>query len=93
MAQAWARRDAARARLDAAEGQIRAARVAFRGVKDEAALGARTTLDVLNAEQDLLDAEDARISASTDLYVSTYALLAEIGLLNALASGAERPGL
>ncbi|MEO8529807.1 MAG: TolC family outer membrane protein [Deltaproteobacteria bacterium] len=91
VAQAWVRRDVARAQLEAVEGQIRAARVAFRGVRDEAALGARTTLDVLTAEQDLLDAEAARISANADLYISTYALLAEIGLLNAQHLGLSVP--
>jgi outer membrane protein len=91
VAQAWVRRDVARAQIEAVEGQIRAARVAFRGVRDEAALGARTTLDVLNAEQDLLDAEASRISATADLYISTYALLAEIGLLNAQHLGLSVP--
>ena len=91
IAQAWVQRKVAIAQLDAVEGQIRAARVAFRGVRDEAELGARTTLDILNAEQDLLDAEAARISASADLYITTYALLAEMGLLNAQHLGLNVP--
>jgi outer membrane protein len=91
VAQAWVRRDVARAQLEAVEGQIRAARVAFRGVREEAELGARTTLDVLNAEQDLLDAEASRISATADLYISTYSLMAEIGLLNARHLGLNVP--
>jgi outer membrane protein len=91
VAQAWVQRDVARAQLEAVEGQIRAARVAFRGVREEAELGARTTLDVLNAEQDLLDAEAARISATSDLYISTYSLMAEIGLLNARHLGLNVP--
>ena len=48
----------------------------------EAEVGSRTTLDVLNAEQELLDAEAARISAETDRYVAVYNLLAAMGLLN-----------
>ena len=91
VAQAWVQRDVARAQLEAVEGQIRAARVAFRGVREEAELGARTTLDVLNAEQDLLDAEAARISATSDLYISTFSLMAEIGLLNARHLGLNVP--
>ncbi|HHI71158.1 MAG TPA: transporter [Rhodobacteraceae bacterium] len=78
---AWASLAVARATLQATERQIRAARVAFRGVKEEAKLGARTTLDVLDAEQELLDAEANRISALTDQYVATYSLLSAMGLL------------
>ena len=78
---AWAQLAVSRASLEASERQIRAARVAFRGVKEEATLGARTTLDVLDAEQELLDAEANRISAITDQYVATYSLLSAMGLL------------
>lgn len=73
----------ARATLQAGERQVRAARVAFRGVREEATLGARTTLDVLNAEQELLDAQANRISASTDEYIAAYTLLSSMGLLTA----------
>ncbi len=78
---AWASLQVSRATLDATVRQIRAARVAFRGVKEEATLGARTTLDVLDAEQELLDAEANRISALTDQYIATYSLLSAMGLL------------
>jgi len=80
---AWARLAVANAGLQATAQQIRASRVAFRGVREEASLGARTTLDVLNAEQELLDAESAQISAQTDRYVAVYSLLAAMGLLTA----------
>ncbi len=78
---AWSQLAVAGAGLQATEQQIRAARVAFRGVREEATLGARTTLDVLNAEQELLDAEAGKISAQTDRYVAVYNLLAAMGLL------------
>ena len=74
---------AARASLAASERQIRAARVAFQGVREEATLGARTTLDVLDAEQDLLDAETNRISAQADQYIAAYSVLESMGLLTA----------
>lgn len=74
---------AARARLEASERQIRAARVAFRGVREEATLGARTTLDVLDAEQELLNAEAARISAQVDQHVAAYSVLFTMGQLTA----------
>jgi len=78
---------AARASLVASERQIRAARVAFRGVREEANLGARTTLDVLDAEQDLLDAETNLISAQADQYIATYEVLESMGLLTAQRLG------
>ncbi|MEL6620657.1 MAG: TolC family outer membrane protein [Pseudomonadota bacterium] len=74
---------AARASLAASERQIRAARVAFQGVREEATLGARTTLDVLDAEQNLLDAETNRISAQADQYIAAYQVLESMGLLTA----------
>lgn len=73
----------ARASREAADLQIRAARTAFRGVREEATLGARTTLDVLNAEQELLDAQASMISAQADEVVASYRVLAAVGLLTA----------
>lgn len=74
---------ARRASLAASEERIRAARIAFQGVREEATLGARTTLDVLDAEQELLDAETARISDEANLYVAAYAVLQATGQLTA----------
>lgn len=73
----------ARAQLEASERQIRAARIAFQGVREEATLGARTTLDVLDAEQSLLDAESTRVTARAALYVAAYTVLASTGRLTA----------
>lgn len=75
--------EAARASLAASERQIRAARIAFQGVREEATLGARTTLDVLDAEQDLLDAETNRIAAQAAQYIASYSVLESMGLLTA----------
>jgi outer membrane protein len=80
---AFARVDVARAAIEASDRQIRAARTAFDGVREEATLGARTTLDVLNAEQELLDAQANRITAASNQYVAAYALLAAMGQLTA----------
>ena len=80
---AYAQLSSARAQLEASDRQIRAARIAFRGVREEATLGARTTLDVLDAEQALLDAEASRISAQTLIYNAAYAVLAATGQLTA----------
>ncbi|TNF21618.1 MAG: transporter [Rhodobacteraceae bacterium] len=73
----------ATASIEATERQIRAARVAFRGVREEASLGQRTTLDVLTAEQDLLDAETSYTSAVADQTIAAYEVLAAMGLMTA----------
>ena len=73
----------ARASRNASDQQITAAQVAFDGVREEATLGARTTLDVLNAEQELLDARTNLISAQADEVIASYAVLAAMGLLTA----------
>ncbi|WP_204114945.1 TolC family outer membrane protein [Shimia biformata] len=80
---AWAQLEAANAQLQASDRQIEAARIAFDGIREEATLGARTTLDVLNAEQEVLDAEARRISNEANQYVAAYAVLAAMGLLTA----------
>ena len=78
---AWSRILVAQATLEASDRQIRAAQVAFDGVQEEARLGARTTLDVLNAEQELLDARTARIDAESQQVQAVYGLLQAMGLL------------
>jgi outer membrane protein len=83
VALAYVRSEVAQANLEATDRRIRAADVAFQGVREEAKLGARTTLDVLDAEQELLDAQAARISAQSDQYSAAYQLLAAQGLLTA----------
>jgi outer membrane protein len=77
----WSNLDVADASIAATEQQISAAQIAFDGVREEASLGARTTLDVLDAEQDLLDARAARLSAVAQRYIGIYQLLASMGLL------------
>ena len=77
----WANIEVFRAQINATQQQIRAATVAYKGVQEEAKLGARTTLDVLNAEQSLLDAQASRIDAEAQLQVVIYSLLSAMGLL------------
>jgi outer membrane protein len=80
---AFASLQVAQASRQASEQQIRAASVAFEGVREEATLGSRTTLDVLNAEQELLDARANRIAAQSNEVIASYALLSAMGLLTA----------
>ncbi len=81
----------ARASLRASEANIAAAQIAFDGIREEAKLGARTTLDVLDAEQELLNAKADRISAQSDRYIAAYALLATEGVLTAEHLGLDVP--
>lgn len=80
---AWAQLAVARAQIVASDRQIAAAQIAYDGVREEAKLGARTTLDVLDAEQELLDAQVNRIAATNQQYVAVYSLLGSMGLLTA----------
>ncbi|MEL6913495.1 MAG: TolC family outer membrane protein [Pseudomonadota bacterium] len=82
---AYAQLAVARASLVASDEQIRAATVAFRGVREEATLGARTTLDVLDAEQELLDARAARVTAAASEFRAVYGILQATGQLTAQA--------
>lgn len=83
VSQAWNSLVGARANLVANEEQVRATRIAFEGVRQEAQVGLRTTLDVLNAEQELRNAELALVNARRDEYVASAILLAAMGKLEA----------
>ena len=87
----WARLNIARVALSAGDQQIRAAQSAFDAVSAEAELGSRTTLDVLNAEQDLLDARSSRIVAAANVQLAAYALLESTGQLTVQALGLGIP--
>lgn len=78
---AWANLAVATASIEASDQQIRAAQTAFDGVREQADAGAKTTLDVLDAEQELLDARNARLEAEAQRYVGVYRVLAQMGLL------------
>ncbi len=92
VSQAWNSLIGARANLTANEEQVRAARIAFEGVRQEAQVGLRTTLDVLNAEQELRNAELSLVSARHDEYVAAAVLLSAMGKLEAryLVPGVEQ---
>ncbi|MEM7061287.1 MAG: TolC family outer membrane protein [Pseudomonadota bacterium] len=80
---AWSDLRVSRATINAGKLEVRAAQIAFEGVQEEAKVGARTTLDVLDAEQELLDARGDLVSARRDEYVASYNLLFSIGKLTA----------
>jgi outer membrane protein len=78
---AWSDLKVARASIKAGKLEIRAAQIAFEGVQEEAKVGARTTLDVLDAEQELLDARGDVVVSRRDEYIAAYSLLFSIGKL------------
>lgn len=80
---AWEALREARSRIISTGEQVRANEIALEGVRQEADVGARTTLDVLDAEQELLDSRVALVSAQRDEVVAAYALLGALGRLNA----------
>jgi len=73
--------------VHAAKAQVQAAEVALAGVREEAKVGQRTTLDVLNAQQTLLQARVALVNAQHDQVVDSYTLLSAIGRLSVRALG------
>jgi outer membrane protein len=85
--QAWANAEAAKKSLGSSRAQVEAAEAALNGVREEARLGQRTTLDVLNAQQELVNARIAVVSAERDRVVDSYALLAAAGGLTPQAIG------
>ena len=85
---AWGGLEAARSQITAANAQVSAAQLALEGVIEEQKVGQRTTLDVLDAQQELLDAKVTLVSAERDKVVAAYSLIAAVGRLTA-----ERLGL
>jgi outer membrane protein len=80
--QVWGEIQAARAQLQAAQEQVKAAEVALNGVRIEARLGLRTTLDVLIDQQALVNAQVGLVTAQHDRVVGSYKLLSAVGRLS-----------
>ncbi|MEN6543141.1 TolC family outer membrane protein [Parvibaculum sp.] len=80
---AWEQLLAARSNIVSSQEQVKANEIALEGVKQEEQVGSQTTLDVLNAEQELLNARVTLVSAERDEVVASYNLLAATGQLTA----------
>jgi outer membrane protein len=78
----WGELDAAKAQIEATTARVNAAEIALNGVREEARVGQRTTLDVLNAQQELVNARVALVTAQHDRVVASYTLLAAVGGLS-----------
>ena len=79
--QAWGQLDASKSTVDSTQAQVQASEIALNGVREEARVGQRTTLDVLNAQQELVNARVSLVGAQRDRVVASYTLLASVGRL------------
>ena len=82
VAQAWGQLVAGKAQVSSAQSQVTASEIALNGVREEARVGQRTTLDVLNAQQALVNARVALVTAQHDRVVASYSVLNSIGRLS-----------
>ena len=80
--QSWGQLDAAKANIEATQANVQASEIALNGVREEARVGQRTTLDVLNAQQELVNARVSLVTAQRDRVVASYTLLAAVGRLS-----------
>ena len=79
---AWGLLESSKVVVQSDQAQVNASEIALNGVREEARVGQRTTLDVLNAQQTLLNARVALVGAQRDRVVASYAVLASIGRLS-----------
>jgi outer membrane protein len=80
--QSWGQLESAKAQVNSTQAQVTAAEVALNGVREEARVGQRTTLDVLNAQLALVNARVALVTAQRDRVVASYTVLAAVGSLS-----------
>ncbi len=79
----WSSLISAKAQIIASQAQVAASEIALAGVREEAKVGQRTTLDVLNSQQELLVARSNLVTAQRDRVVASYNVLASVGRLSA----------
>lgn len=84
---AWAGLQAASGQIEADQAQIRATELALNGVREEERVGQRTTLDVLDAQQEVLSARVNLTTSQRNKVVASYSLLAAMGRLTAGSVG------
>jgi outer membrane protein len=89
--QFWAQLQASKRSLETAVKQVKATEAALNGVSEEARLGQRTTLDVLNAEQELVNGRGNLLAAQRDRVINSFNLLAAIGRLSPQVLGLQVP--
>jgi outer membrane protein len=81
VASAWTQFEAAREAVAANRQVVEAAELALAGVVEERDVGQRTTLDVLNAQDDVINAQINLAASQRDVVVASYAILSAVGAL------------
>jgi outer membrane protein len=89
--QSWGQVEATKANIEATQAQVQASEIALNGVREEARVGQRTTLDVLNAQQTLVNARVSLVTAQHDRVVASYTLLSAVGRLSPQMLGLRVP--
>ena len=82
LTQSWGQLESAKAQIQATQTQVNASEIALNGVREEARVGQRTTLDVLNAQQELVNARVSLVTAQRDRVVASYSVLSASGRLS-----------
>ena len=80
---AWQVMASAQESFDFAKAELRSATLALEGVREESRVGTRTTIDVLNAEQELLDAQTELVKSKHDIDLGMLQIKAAVGQLTA----------
>ena len=83
----WGLLESSKIVVESDQAQVNASGIALNGVREEARVGQRTTLDVLNAQQTLLNGRVSLVGAQRDRVVASYAVLSSIGRLSTAAIG------
>ena len=91
VAQSWGQLDAAKANIEATTAQVQSTEIALNGIREEARVGQRTTFDVLTAQQNLVNARVALVTAQRDRVVASYSLLSAVGRLTPPVLGLQVP--
>lgn len=84
---AWSQLIGAQAQLESAKAAVEANTIALTGVREEERVGQRTLIEVLNAQQELLNSQVALVTTRRDVIIAAYGLQAAIGRLDALSLG------
>jgi outer membrane protein len=88
---AWGQLEAAKAQILATQAQVASSEIALNGIREEARAGQRTTYDILVAQQTLVNARTALVTAQHDRVVASYTLLSAVGELNLPKLGINIP--
>jgi outer membrane protein len=88
---AWGQLEAAKAQILATQAQVASSEIALNGIREEARVGQRTTFDILVAQQNLVNARTALVTAQHDRVVASYTLLGAVGELNLPKLGINIP--